>query len=285
LSASLVLSALLAVPAAEAQDEAEIRRPWALGLAAQVDDESSSSGMINFNWGVAEDTWLNFATGTSRSPSNRADVSASSLRAGLDHRFGLLGVTFEAERWGDPDALESTNLSGSIYIQNERVRLGFQYETRAIDIQFMTLGLFDRPVSRTVGFDSDGHGLRLRVDLTSSWRLYGSSMRYDYPRNISLLPRVQALNLLSASALTLAGSFVDRQTDFGIEWEGSGPVVNFSYARDRSAVDGSKFTGLNGAVLFAVAPRVDLEFNLGKSNSNLAENGYYGGLLVLIYGG
>jgi hypothetical protein len=274
----------LPTPAAEEPDDTS-RQPWALGIAAQLDDESSASGLVNVNWGVAPDTWLSVAAGRSRSPSDRADVSASSLRAGVDHLFGRLGVTFEAERWGDPDALEATNLGGSMYVQGARARLGLEYETRAIDIVFSSQGLLARPVTRTVGFDSDGYGVSFRVDLTAGWRTYGSFMTYDYSRNVSLLPRVEALNLLSASALTLANSFVDKQANIGLEWESNGPVVNIGYARDRSAVDRSEFRSLNGAVLFGVGPRIDLEFNIGKSNSNLAENAYYGGVLLLIYGG
>jgi hypothetical protein len=54
---------------------------------------------------------------------------------------------------------------------------------------------------------------------------------------------------------------------------------------ERSAVDATELESLDAAVLFGVVPRVDRELNIGKSRSDLAAGGWYGGLLVLIYGG
>jgi hypothetical protein len=205
--------------------------------------------------------------------------------AGVDHRFGWLGLTFEAEQWGDSSTLQSDDLSGSLYVQGDRFRLAYERVERDIDIEFTFTGLLGRPVSRTVGLDARGDGMSLRVDLVGRWRAYGAYLEYDYSRDLTVLPRIDALNLLSASVLTLANSFIDEERTLGLEWEGRRAILNVGYARDRSAVDGTELESLDAAVLFGVAPRVDFELNIGKSRSDLAADGWYGGLLVLIYGG
>ena len=47
----------------------------------------------------------------------------------------------------------------------------------------------------------------------------------------------------------------------------------------------AKLESLSAAALFPVAPRIDLEFNIGKTDWDFGGSGWYGGVLVLIYGG
>lgn len=285
LLAGLWLAALGTARAQEGPDS-DSARPWVLGLAAERDDDQSTSLLASFNWSVADDTWLTFAAGRAHSPSDRADVTARVLVAGIDHRFGRLGFRVEAERWGDPEALESTDLTGALYVQGERFRLAYERVERDVGIEVAELTRdFDRALSRTVGVDARGDGLRFRIDLADRWRAYGGYLEYDYSRDLSVLPRIDALNLLSASTLTLAGSFVDEDRRLGLEWETRRAIVNFVYARDRSAVDRSELESLDAAVLWPLAPRIDIEVNVGKSESSLAPDGWYGGILLLIYGG
>ena len=280
-----ILAALLSTSLIGGVVEAQVdpRRPWAVGLAAQVDERSNSSTLLSFNWGVATDTWLSFAAEDSRSPAEWADVSARGLSARVDHRFGLVGATFEIEQWGDSAALESDDLTGALYFIGDRFRVGLELEQR--DIEIHLLPLLDRPIRRTVAMTSDGRGLSWRVEPAPRWQLYGRFMQYDYSRNLSLLPRIDALNLLSTSALTLANSFVDEEAGFGVERELGAAVLNFAYNRDRSAVDGSRLQSFSVAGLFPVSRRIDIELNIGSSRSDFFGNDFYGGLLVLIYGG
>jgi hypothetical protein len=62
-------------------------------------------------------------------------------------------------------------------------------------------------------------------------------------------------------------------------------LLGMTASTERSAVDATELESLDAAVLFGVVPRVDRELNIGKSRSDLAAGGWYGGLLVLIYGG
>jgi hypothetical protein len=175
----LVLVCAASAVGAQSDEGGGDRRPWAIGLGAQADDESNDSMLASFNWGVSEETWLKFAAGRSRSPERGADIIADNFGAGLEHRFGLVGVAFDAEQWGDPDALESTDFGAAVYVQNERLRLAVRRERRAIDVHFTLTGPLGGTIPRTAGVDADGTELNLRVQIGERWQLHASAATYD----------------------------------------------------------------------------------------------------------
>jgi hypothetical protein len=279
----LCCCALLPRAVAQVADE-DPGTSWALGLAGQIDEESSDSLLGTFNLGIGDQTWLMFAAGRSRSPSGLADASAETLGAGVDHRFGVVGVAFELERWGDPDALESADMRFSFYIQKPRFRIALAHERRDIDIPFTVTGPLGGTQSRTASLSADSVALNLRAQPAERWQLYFGMSEHDYERNLALLPRISQLNLLSASTLTLANSFIDHERMVGFETDVGRSLVHVGFTRDESAVDGSILETVNAGVMFPIARRIDLEFNLGSGRSDLLESGLYGGLLLLIYG-
>jgi hypothetical protein len=260
------------------------RNLWAVGVAGQIDEQSNDTALISLNVGWHGRTWLATSAGRSRSPEDRADVIADILSARIDHRFGMLGVTVDAERWGDPDALESSDFGASVYLQTERLRLGVRAEQRHIDIAYTITGPLGRALDRQASVEADGIELALGVRVADGWQLHTEAITYDYSRNVALLPRVQELNLLSSSTLTLANSLLDRRTTVGLEWEAGERVVSLGYSRDESAVDGGRHSSFDAAVLFPIARRIDIEFNVGQSRSDLLDSTLYGGVLLLIYG-
>ena len=257
---------------------------WMFGLAGQVDEESSDSLLATLNLGVADRTWLMFSAGRSRLKSELVDVSAETLAAGVDHRFGLVGLTFELESWGDPDALESSDVRASLYIQQPRFRVALAHERRDIDIPFTLTGPLGGTLQRTTDVSADSFALNLRVQPAERWQVYFGMSEHDYERDLAVLPRTAQLNLLSASTLTLANSFIDHERMVGFETEVGRTLVDLTFTRDESAVDGSVFETVNAGVLFPIARRIDLAVNLGSGRSELLESGLYGGLLLLIYG-
>jgi hypothetical protein len=280
---SVCMIAAAALPAF-AQDDAAPGSLWAVGLGAQVDEDSSDSVLATVNWGVTRSTWLLFSAARSRSPAERADVSAQSLVAGVDHRFGLVGVTFQIERWGDSDVLESDELRGSFYIQQERLRIAFSHERRDIDIPFTLTGPLGGTVRRTATLSADSFGLSVRVQPAERWQLYFGATEHDYERDLAPLPRIDRLNLLSTSALTLANSFVDHERMLGFERELGRTLLNVSFREDHSAIDGSKLETIEAGLLWPISRRIDVEVNLGSGRSDLLGSGLYGGVLLLIYG-
>ncbi len=288
LRAVCALGAALVAPLGAAQDaapEPTSGRTWVVGLAGQIDEDSNDSLLATFNWGVTPATWLAFTAGRSSSPPDRADVSADTLAASVDHRFGKVGVSFEFERWGDPAALETEDLRAGVYFQQPRFRLGLALEDRDIELPFTVTGPFGRTISRTANLSADGVEVLARVEPAPRWQLYFRAVEYDYERDLALLPRIERLNLLSASTLTLANSFVDYARMVGVERDFGRVLLNVSYTRDQSALDGSKFETFDAALLFPISRRLDLEVNLGNGRSEFLGSGLYAGVLLLIYGG
>ncbi len=257
---------------------------WLLGVAGQVDTESNDSLLATFNWGVTEGTWLSFTAGRSSSPDDRGGVDADTLVASVDHRFGAVGVALAIERWGDEDALETSDWRGTVYYGPERYRIGLAYEHRDIDIPFTTIGPLGGRLDRTAELSSDGVRIDVRVQPAAGWQIYFGATEYDYDRDLAPLPRIAQLNLLSASTLTLANSFLDHERLIGFDREIGAKLLTVTYTTDSSAIDGTEFETFDAALLFPIGKRVDLEVNLGHGRSQLAEAGIYGGVLFLVYG-
>jgi hypothetical protein len=258
---------------------------WMFGLGAQADEQGSDSVLGNLSVRVGARTWLTLVAGTSSSPTDRADIEADALAFGLDHRFDKVGFMLEAERWGDAGALESKDLSGSVYLDRERWRLAFGYERRDIEIPFTVTGPLGNTFSRTVDVPADGLSVTASVALAERWRMDFGLREYDYERNLSLLPRIANLSWLSTSTMTLANSFLEHERWLSVERTlGQASVLNVRAAADRSAIDGSKLETIEASVLFPIGSRFDLEVNLGSGRSDFFDAGVYGGLFFLIYG-
>jgi hypothetical protein len=262
------------------------RAGWMLGLGAQADDNDAHSFLGTSYFAVGSRTWLTFSAGASSAPAELGDIEADALLIGVDHRFDKVGFTLEAERWGDSGALETTDLSGSVYLDRVRWRVGFGYERRDIEIPFTLTGPLGGTIRGTVDVPADGLSLDARVTLAERWRLYAGLREYDYERNLNVLPRIASLSWLSSSTLTLANSFLDHYRWIAVERSfGQATLLNVRAATDRSALDGSELETIEAAVLFPLGRRIDLEVNLGRGRSEFFDAGVYGGLLFLIYGG
>ena len=280
---SLAATVALTAGLADAQTD-DIKGSWMLGLGTQVDEDSNDSVLGTFSVGVGPTTWLSFAAGRSSSPADRADIEADALVIGLDHHFPKVGFTLEAEKWGDSGVLETQDLAGSVYFDRETWRIALGYETRDIEIPFTVTGPLGNTFQRTIQTGADSYSLDARIGLGERWRLYLGVAEYDYERNLNALPRIDALNLLSTSTLTLANSFIDHERSIGAEREIGRSLFSMRFATDRSAIDDSKFDSYDLALLVPLGARVDLEVNLGSGRSDFFDAGHYGGLLLLVYG-
>lgn len=279
----LAVSAALAT-AAHAQDRpGDAKGTWLLGVGAQVDEASNDSVLATLDVGVERSTWLTLTAGRATSPADRADIEAKTLVLGVDHRFPKVGFTLEAEKWGDSGVLETQSFAGSVYVARKAWRVGFRYGSREIDIPFTVTGPLGNTLRRSVSVNADSYGLAARVAVAERWKLYLGLAEYDYSRNLRALPRIDALNLLSTSTLTLANSFIDHGRSIGAEREIKRSLLNVRYATDRSAVDNSRFETFEISGLIPVGGRVDLEINLGSGRSDFFDAGVYGGLLLLVY--
>jgi hypothetical protein len=254
---------------------------WVVGVAAELDEDSSDSLLATLSLGVGPRTWLSFAAG--RTSAERAEVAADTVSAGIDHRFGVVGVSFELERWGDSAALESADRRAALSVQQPKWRVALEHERRDIQIPFTLTGPLGGTLQRTAELNADSFGLSVRVQPADRWHVYASLAEHDYERDLALLPRVERLNLLSASTLTLANSFVDHERSVGFEREIGRGLLDAYVTRDESALDGSRFETVGAGWLFPVG-RVDLQISVGRGRSQLVEPALYGGILILVYG-
>jgi hypothetical protein len=280
----LALAAVLASAAAEAQPAAA-RPGWMLGLGAQADEQDGSSVLGTLYVGVSESTWLTFAAGASSAQAGPDDIEADTLALGVDHRFDGVGFTLDAEQWGDPDALETQELGGSIYFDRPRWHLSLRYESRDIEIPLTITGPLGGTLRRTLDVGADGVGVTGHVRLAERWRMYFGLAEYDYERNLNALLRIDNLNWLDASTLPLAGSLLDHERWLAVERTFGNTLLNVRVVSDRSALDGSDLDTLDVAALFPIGRRFDLQVNVGHGRSEFFDAGLYGGLLFLFYGG
>jgi len=284
-ASSLAVIAALAAATAVAQppERPDAMGTWLLGLGGQADEHSNQSFLGTFDIGVGRSTWLSFAAGHSSSPADFADIEADTLSIGVDHRFEHVGFRLAYEEWGDSGVLETEDFGGVVYVDRPRWRLGFGYETRDIEIPFTLTGPLGRTFESEVDVEGERYGLDARVALAERWTLYLGMAEYDYSRNLNAIPRIENLNLLSSSTLTLANSFIDHDRSLGLERRFGRVALNVRYATDRSAIDDSEFETFDAAVIFPLGWRADLEINLGHGRSEFFETGLYGGLFFLIY--
>jgi hypothetical protein len=265
-------------PASASGDEVA----WMLALSAQTDEDSYRSLLGDFHLGISEVTWLSLALGSSRAPETEPDIRATLAAVGVEHDFEPVGLGLSAERWGDSDNLESRSWQGQIFFSDERYRFNVTYERRTIDVFFSGTSLATD--LRRANLDVDGIGLSARIRLSPSWQIYGAWMDYDYPASVRIVPRADRLNLLSASAVTLAYGLDDRFATIGIERGFRNLLLDVDFGRDRSAIDGAEITSLSGTVLWPVSRRLDLELTLGRSRADGYGSRLYGGLGLLLYG-
>jgi hypothetical protein len=259
--------------------------PWLLSLSALRDENAYENAVASFHIGLGAGTWVSVIAGSSHAPSTEADVRARLFAADIEHDFGPAGLALGVESWGDDDNLEAQDLRGELFFSGDRYRFALVAERRDIDIYFSGSGAPRVTDLRRIGVAADGLGLSARYRLSADWQIYGAWMGYDYPNRMQVVPRADRLNLLSASAVTLAYGFVDRYMTFGVERAFGQTLLNVDVGRDRSAIDQSRLTSISASALFPLAARLDLEFTLGSSRLDGGSSSRYGGITLLVYGG
>jgi hypothetical protein len=284
---SLVLVWMAGAPGVLGQpaEEASAAGLWTLGIAASSDDQSNHLAVVSFAAAVTAKTWLSAFIGDTRSPRSRADIAATTHAVSLDHRVGLFGVRVGAERWGDSGSIESTDYQAGFYVQTERIKADLGFERRNIDLTASFAGLNDRIVSRTVPLVADGIAVAVRIEATDRVTVRFRLDDYDYPPGLTVLPRIDTLNSLNASTLTLAKGFVSDIRGAGVDLDVGRTLLSLDAYRDESAIDGSLLSIFDAALLLPVGRRIDLELSLGRSRSDLFGPALHGGVAIVLYGG
>ena len=202
----------------------------------------------------------------------------------VDHRFEHVGLSLELEDWGDSGTVESQDIAAAVSFFSDRFRVELGLEQRDIDITF-GLPIRDRVVTRKVPIDADGWSFEASLRASDAVRVFYDYRDWDYSRDLTALPRIQELNRLNGSALTLANSFLSEAQTLGVDITFGDKVLSLLWGQDTSAVDGTDLDSIAAALILPVAARIDLEISIGRSDSDFLDSSVYGGLGILIYGG
>src|SRR5690606_37712041 len=115
------------------------------------------------------------------------------------------------QRFGDADALETDDVAVGGYFRRDALRVGLTLERRDVAIPFTIAGPGGRPLAREAEVDADGVALDLEFAVGALWSLAAHAADFDYERDLAIVPRIERLDLLGTSALTLAYGFVDME--------------------------------------------------------------------------
>jgi hypothetical protein len=92
-------------------------------------------------------------------------------------------------------------------MEKPRLRVALEHEIRDIEVPFTVTGPLGRSVRGEAQLSADSTGVTVRVQPAERWQLYFAAVEHDDERDLALLPRIERLNFLSASTLTLTNSF------------------------------------------------------------------------------
>lgn len=275
-SAKYLLLVLLGTEALAASDG------YMIGGGVETDTDSATSVSIVGSVGLAKSTWLSGAVARSSSELGRRFRSETMLwDVEFDHSFGPLGFRLGAGYWGDPDILESRDLRGSLYWQNDVATLSGEVESRRF--QLTTPGI--RLPPREFPFDADGLGLSARFRLGDKLMLRFSGMKYDYSVNFRPVRGQDVIDLLSVSRQSLINSLVDSRAQVALAVNQGTKRWEFDLATSKSALVGDRTNSLTLRYLQPMSDTSDIEFSLGYDASDLYGSATFLSLYLYFYGG
>lgn len=235
-----------------------------IGGGGEADTAGGRALSVFADLGIGEKTWLTGALATTLTGGAFGGLDTIYVDGGIDHWFGPLGVRLGAAYWGDDEILDSADLRGAAYFRNDAFSLALNLERRDFDFTFAPLPLAD---TRTVEFSANGFGLTTRLRMGKAADLYAGGMRYDFSRDINLQPRIELLNILSTSRLSLMNSLIDYRYNAGVEFHFGLQSIDFRFETWQTAVDQGLVRSIATGLLTPVGERTDMEFRLAYDDS------------------
>lgn len=246
---------------------------YVLGVGGEADNADGRAVTAFGDFGVGENTWLSAAAGMSRTESAFGGFEPVFGDLGIDHWFKPLGVRVAAGYWGDSELLDSADVRGAVYYRDENASLSLDYEHRQFDFIFRTLLLDEQ---REVEFFANGWGMSTRFTMSDNISVFLNGMQYEYSRDISIEPRVDLLNILSFSRLSVMNSLLDYRVSGGFEYRFGLKSVDVAAASWKTAVDQGRVDSYSIGLLMPLTDRTDIELRFGYDTSEV-----YGEALVL----
>lgn len=280
LSATLVL----ATPGLPAQAAAS----WSASVGAEADDNGAHAADVDIGWSPTDRFGVTFAAGQSSSADDLGtDFDSTTLFAGADWQLTeLLGAAIAYDVWDDPDNYAKRTLHATLFIGNDRLRLGVLAQSVESETTAQ-LGLFRREV--TFDFDGTGYGAELTLN-GNRVSAYASYLTYDYDENVDrllsflanpALARRPRLEALFGSGLTAAAALLDYSATVGLDVYAGRARFGFSCSLLRDAVSDSDSTSLRAQVEWPLAARWSAQVSAGVNDSDVESSALFAGGRIL----
>ena len=254
-----------------------------IGAGVESDSESGRSVALMGGVGLAENTWL--SGGLARSSVELAsghDLESNYADIELDHYFDPVGVSIGASYWRGSDILESQDWRASIYWRGNNAMLAGEYEFR--DFNLTTPGT-DFLASREILFDAKGIGATARFDLSEKVSLKISGKKYDYSVPFRPIESRDVIDLISSTRLSLINSLVDYRAGVSLGIAQGSKHWNLDLATWEGAVDSRRTTSVTLRYLMPMTAKTDIEFGLGRDDSELYGDVMFFSLHIFYYAG
>ncbi|MDX1516328.1 MAG: hypothetical protein R3288_05780 [Woeseiaceae bacterium] len=257
---------------------------FVIGAGVETDSEEGLAFALLGDVAMTDDTWLSGSVSYSGVDGVRPQQEVDYLYADIavDHFFDPVGLRVGVSYWGDPDALDSFDLRGSIYSRGDAGSLSIDGEYRDFDINFPVLDTLPRA---TIGFDATGIGLSGRVNAGEDVTLRAAGMNYEYSRDFDITDSARVIDLLTFSRLSVLTSLVEWRVSAGISIDVGLRQWQLDLTRWSGIVDNSDNVGATISFLTPLSRRTDLELALGYDDSNLYGDVTFLSAYLYFYGG
>ncbi len=256
---------------------------FAAGFGLESDSDDGISTILLGGVGLGENTWL--SGGLAKSSVDLAtgdDLESDFADIELDHYFDPVGIRVGVAYWRGSDILESQDWRASLYWRNEKVMLAGEYEFRDFDL---TTPGTDLSPSRQIMFDASGIGVAARFNLTENTSLSLSGKKYDYSVPFRPIENRDVVDLISASRLSLINSLVDNRVSVSLGIDQGQKRWELQISNSENIVIQTRTKSVTLRFLMPMSERADIEFGIGRDDSDLYGEVTFLSLHVFFYGG
>ncbi len=256
---------------------------YMLGGGVETDTADGVRGVLIAGLGLGEKTWLSTSAALGSVELGNGDESNTAYAdIELDHHFDPVGIRIGAAYWGDPDSLDSVDMRGALYWQNDKVTIAGEYEYRDFNIVVPASDTFP---GREFSFDADGLGLRVSFRVSENVSLGLAGMKYDYNVNFRPDENRDAASLLSVSRLSPINDLIDNRASINLGLNRGLKRWGLNYSTWKGAIDQSRTRSITIQYLMPLSDRSDIEFGLGYDASDLYGNVTFFSIFLYFYGG
>ncbi|MEL6950091.1 MAG: porin [Pseudomonadota bacterium] len=277
----LLTTAFLAAPAAA--DDAG----YALGFGVSADNGGGIGvvGIVDVSFNEQASVFASYAA--TNADAIPEDIETRDWNVGGRYDFGPIGFEASGGQSGDPDDLDSTDLTLGVFHTSEHWSLSARYLERDIDLAVRPF-LRNDAIAVEVPLEAEGWRVAARYRTDNRVSLGASLRQYDYNRDLSPLSGAFIVQRLSPTSLTLASALTDSTITVDVEFPMRGSrAFGLSYARDELAGNLGDVDSFGANLLMPAGDRGDLDIGFGLSNSDGVvedDTTFYVSVLYLFYG-